>query len=223
MGPGSKINIEHALADSEQNRGYTEDWPIPLGSFYDITGFPIIVANHGAGTQTVDATDPGMAVVDTDTLVIQWGPLDTDPAIAMVPFLGQFVDKFGKLALGVHAILTGSGSNPDLDLLATFKIKPVGKARSAAITPSKVTVDGLAMATPANGGRLAEQATDVGSSLVVFEYDLADLTYSEKDSFSLRIGPDQAPGTNLNLQIYSVFVRQLRHASVPRADRFAIE
>lgn len=212
-GPGSKINIEHATADSEPNYGSWQDIPLPIASFRLVTGEII--------TASTDPQYEASGIAPNHRTWLEWAAADTDAIIAEIPS-GQISLRHGFIEVVVRCGLIGAGTNADFDLLCQLTAKPRFADWDGADDPTRVTVRTAAakasytkMTTPANGARIDVAATEAGTVEVVFRFDIPATMDSGAD-LRVRIVPDQAPGTNLDFRIYGINVRAPMNASLSR-------
>lgn len=206
----SPLTYEHVRSTSEPNYGAWEDVPLPLGLGRQAADGAIL------GT----ATDPQYEVADS-LHFIEWGAADTDGVVFTIPS-GQIATRHGKIQLVGRVALVGANGNNDVDLLATMTVKPRFATKVAAANPTKVTVRTAAdddteniseMATPADGARIPEVATEAGSVEVVWEFDVPAAMDAGAD-LMFTITPDQAPVDDLRL--FGLDLRIPRHGSLAR-------
>lgn len=198
------FNIETHIRDSIPNNGYFIDSPVPLTDFR--SGVAVLTG----------VTDPTF-LATSDAHVIEWGAADTDAILLNNSLPGQWCKADGRFRLRLGVVLDIAGvSNPDVDLLATMIVKNKDGLWSSAKDPDKITVGSSIMTTPANGARLIEGTDDTDENDVVYEWDLS--AYDPFAAMTIKIVPDQAPGTSNKIRLLTAILRPRVHAGLLDRD-----
>lgn len=212
MGGASALNIEHVIANSEPDRGYIDDVILPLTSWRTSTG---LVLNA--------STDPNITVA-SDLMYIEWSALDTDAILAGVMLPGHWPDRKDttiltrrEFGLVIQAGVVGAGTNANLALDASIIAIEKGAAEGSALNPYLVSVNGVEEAAPAGGAIIGDNKTADDAPLeLVYLWDLE--TIDPKSSLTIKLVPNEAIGTNLDLRIYGSVARYRRHVCLQNRD-----
>lgn len=183
LGPGINPNAQEASnANSEPLGGWRRDFPLDIGAaFLD------------AGDVLSSTSDPNRSRTDA-VAHIEWAAADTDAVNFAFTIPEEFNRDSDELNLLVHAHLPGAGANADLalDFSASY-IRPGQAAAALTVTGSGVVIGADADILGAGGGILV--------------FGLSSNELRGLDQVTLRLVPNEAIGTNLDLRIYSAVMR----------------
>lgn len=221
MGGSSQLTLEHDIDRSVPIGGYTEDIPLPLGSWTleDGTTIPAV----GAGIVGMAQIDSGGGGVST---VIQWDDTADNNDIIRNDWClpGQFKHRGNLephearyepiLKLMVLARLkdgTGAASpNADLALQCDPAWLHIGDATISTLTTAVSNTVGATDYTDSQLNGFAWYTFDLVAAMSTAQKN----AISPGDAFAFRLHPQEAIGTNLFLEVMAARVRIGRHASL---------
>jgi hypothetical protein len=215
MCAANKLNLERVISESQPDTGYIEDAPQPLGAWNLGAGTTIAAAGSGiVGVSTVTSTNAmnvllWNATADSgDTVRLDW----TLP--------GQFKSKD-----------IGQGEAPVLQLLIKARLRDTTGSATAnadlALTAQAVfhklaqTSIGTLSAVVSNTVGATDYAEAAVDGFAWYTFDIygamsaaQKTALSPLDSIQFVVGPQEAVGTALALEVMSTVIRYRRHAGL---------